>query len=45
LYQWEEGGYKERVKEGENSGNIMHLHMKMEKLDQLKVLQDWGEGG
>jgi hypothetical protein len=27
-YQWEGGGYKERVKEGENSGNIMYSCMK-----------------
>jgi hypothetical protein len=30
-YQWEEGGYRERVKEGEYGGNIMYLYMKMKK--------------
>jgi hypothetical protein len=30
-YQLERGGYKERVKEGEYSGNIMYSCMKMEK--------------
>jgi hypothetical protein len=30
-YQWEGGGYKERVKEAKCSGNIMHSTVKMEK--------------
>jgi hypothetical protein len=30
-YQWEWGGYKERVKEGQCGGNIMYSCMKMEK--------------
>jgi hypothetical protein len=30
-YQWEGGGYKERVEEGECDGNIMYSCMKMEK--------------
>jgi hypothetical protein len=29
-YQWEEGGYKEWVKEAECSRNIMYYCMKME---------------
>jgi hypothetical protein len=31
LIQWEKGGYKERVQEGECGKNIMCLCMKMEK--------------
>jgi hypothetical protein len=31
LVQRQEGGYKERVSEGEYDENIMHLCMKMEK--------------
>jgi hypothetical protein len=30
-YQWEGGGYKEIVKEGEYDGNFMYSCMKMEK--------------
>jgi hypothetical protein len=30
-YQWEGGGYKERVKEGEYVENIIYSCMKMEK--------------
>jgi hypothetical protein len=30
-YQWEGGGYKGRVKEGECGGNIMYSCMKIQK--------------
>jgi hypothetical protein len=30
-YQWEEGGYKERVKKGEYSGNTTYSCTKMEQ--------------
>jgi chitinase len=30
-HQWEEGGHKERVKEGEYGRNIMYSCMKMKK--------------
>jgi hypothetical protein len=30
-YQWERGGRKERVEEGESDGNTMYSCMKMEK--------------
>jgi hypothetical protein len=30
-YQWEEGQYKERMKEAECSGNIMYSRMKVGK--------------
>jgi chitinase len=30
-HQWEGGGYKDRVKEGEYDGNITYSCMKMEK--------------
>jgi hypothetical protein len=41
-YQWEGGGYKERVKEGEYNGNIMYSCMKMEKQHLLKLFQQGG---
>jgi hypothetical protein len=30
-YQWKKEKYKERVKEGECSGNIIYTYMKIEK--------------
>jgi hypothetical protein len=39
------GGYKERVKEDESSGNILYSCMKMEKLTMMKLFQEWGEEG
>jgi hypothetical protein len=39
------GGYKERVKEAEYSGNITYSCMKMEKWDLLKLFQEMGEVG
>jgi hypothetical protein len=30
-YQWEEGGHKERVKDGKYSGGILYSCMKMEQ--------------
>jgi hypothetical protein len=32
------------MKEGKSGGDIMYSCMKMEKWDQLKLFQDWGEG-
>jgi hypothetical protein len=37
-------GYKERVKEGEYSGNIMYLCMKMERRDLLNYPEEAGSG-
>jgi hypothetical protein len=44
-YQWEGGGYKEWVKEGEYGINIMYSYMKMDKWDLLKLFQEWWERG
>jgi hypothetical protein len=36
-HQWERGGHKERVKEGEYGRSIMYSCMKMEQWDLLKL--------
>jgi hypothetical protein len=41
--QWKEGGYKERVWEGEYDRNITHSYMKIEKCKLVKLFQEPGK--
>jgi hypothetical protein len=41
-YQWEGRGYKERVQEGECSGNIMYSCMKMKKMRPTETIPGMG---
>jgi hypothetical protein len=41
-YQWEGGGHKETVKEGEYGGYILYSCMKIEQRNLFKLSYEWG---